>query len=124
MSSKVGALAVVLAVVGGGCGTGGPKGPTREAVTASLRQEAESLKQDGEKLDPVLRVTATWTVVALDVNERPDDPDHPWSGTIRFKITSDTKDTDGKVQRDEFDKRFDYLYAASVNRWIFQMPPS
>lgn len=123
-SSLVGAAVVVLALSGGGCGSRGPKGPTREAVTASLRQEAETLKQGGEKLDPVLRVTATWNVVGLDVSERPDDPDHPWAGTIRFKITSETKDTDGKVEKDEFDKRFDYLYATSVDRWIFQMPPS
>jgi len=121
-SSQVGAAVVVLALAGAGCGPRGPAGPTREAVTASLRQEADSLKQGGEKLDPVLRVTATWTVVGLDVNERPDDPDHPWAGTIRFKIKSETKDTDGKVETDEFDKRFDYLYATSVNRWIFQMP--
>jgi hypothetical protein len=123
-SSQVGALVFLLAFSGAGCGPRGPKGPTREAVTASLRAEAESLKRDGENLDPVLRVTATWNVVGLDVSERPDDTDHPWAGTIRFKIVSETKDTDGRVQKDELDKRFDYLYATSVNRWIFQMPPS
>jgi len=96
------------------------------AIRAGLTMGIVNAGQLGvyDELDPVLRVTATWNVVGLDVTERPDDPDHPWAGTIRFKITSETKDSDGQVQKDEFDKRFDYLYATSVNRWIFQMPPS
>ena len=91
-------------------------------MTAQLQQEANSLKADGEKLDPVLRVRATWTVEGLDVTERPNDADRPWSGKIRFKIRSEAKDTDGKVQVDEFQRQFDYVYTTSVNRWIFQMP--
>jgi len=90
-------------------------------VTALLQQEADSLKAGGEKLDPVLRVKATWTVAGIDISER-NDPEAPWAGTIRFKIKSETKDTDGKVETDEFEKRFDYIYTMSVNRWIFQMP--
>jgi len=121
VGTAVFALALALALAG--CGARGPKGPTREAVTASLQQEANSLKQDGEKLDPVLRVKATWTVEGLDISERPNDPDKPWAGTIRFSIKSETRDTDGKVVTDEFKKRFDYVYTTSVNRWIFQMPP-
>lgn len=112
----IGALALA------GCGKKSEERPTREAVTASLQQEADSLKSDGEKLDPVLRVKATWTVEGLDVTERPNDPDRPWAGTIRFKIRSDTKDTDSKVVTDEFERRFDYVYTMSVKRWIFQMP--
>ena len=115
-----GALALVVAIAG--CGVGKLKGPTREAVTAALQQEANSLKADGEKLDPVLRVKATWTVEGLDVAERPNDADKPWSGKIRFKIRSETKDTDGKVVVDEFNRQFDYVYTTTVNRWIFQMP--
>jgi hypothetical protein len=113
---------LALTLSAAGCGVGGPKGPTREVVTASLQQEAYVLKSGGEKLDPVLRVKATWTIEGLDVTERPNDADNPWAGTIRFKIKSETQDTDGKVQTDEFEKRFDYLYTTSVNRWIFQMP--
>jgi hypothetical protein len=90
------------------------KGPTREAVTAALQQEANSLKADGEKLDPVLRVKATWTVEGLDITERPNDADKPWAGKIRFKIKSETKDTDGKVVVDEFNRQFDYVYTTSV----------
>jgi hypothetical protein len=121
--SKLGVAGLGLAVLAApGCGPRKPAGPTREEVTAALQQEANSLKADGEKLDPVLRVSATWTVEGLDVVERPNDQDRPWSGKIRFKIRSETKDTDGKVQVDEFQKQFDYIYTMSMNRWIFQMP--
>ena len=119
--SMLGAAGLALAVTAAGCGLSKPAGPTREAVTALLQQEANSLKADGEKLDPVLRVRATWTVEGLDVVERPNDADRPWSGKIRFKIKSETKDTDGKLQVDEFKKQFNYVYTTSVSRWIFQM---
>ncbi len=123
-NSMVGNAIFALALAASGCGLKAPGGPTREVVTASLQQEADSLKSSGEKLDPVLRVKATWTVEGLDVSERPNDPDRPWAGTIRFKIKSETKDTDSKVVTDEFARSFDYLYTTSVNRWIFQMPDS
>ena len=58
----------------------------------------------------------------LDITERPNDPDRPWSGKIRFKIRSETKDSDGRVVVDEFQRQFDYIYTLSVNRRIFQMP--
>jgi predicted small lipoprotein YifL len=115
----VSALAALAA-----CGRKGPQAPGREVVTPLLQQEADALKRSGEKLDPVLRVKATWAVAGIDVTERPNDPDHPWAGAIRFKIRSETKDSDGSVVVDEFDRRFDYLYTASVNRWIFQLAPS
>src|SRR6185295_15148139 len=94
--STLGAGALALVVMTAGCGIGKPKGPTREAVTAALQQEANTLKADGEKLDPVLRVKATWNVEGLDISERPNDADKPWSGKIRFKIRSETMDTGGK----------------------------
>jgi hypothetical protein len=114
-------LAAVLA--GAACASKGPDRPGREAVTPLLQREADDLKSSGEKLDPVLRVKATWTIAGIDVTERPGDADHPWTGTIRFKIRAETKDTGG-VLVDEFERRFDYVYAASVNRWIFQLAPS
>jgi hypothetical protein len=122
MSSTVGAAVVAFSLVNSGCGPKAPERPAREAVTASLQKEADSLKSGGEKLDPVLRVKATWTVEGLDITERPNDADRPWAGTIRFKIRSDTQDSDGKVVTDEFAKRFDYIYTTSINSWIFQMP--
>jgi predicted small lipoprotein YifL len=116
-------LAAALAALGG-CGRGGPKAPGREVVTPLLQQEAAVLKQDGEKFDPALRVKATWAITGLDVTERANDPDRPWAGTIRFKIRSETRDEQGAVVAKEFERRFDYLWSASLNRWIFQLPPS
>jgi len=106
------------------CGPRGPKAPGREVVTPLLQQEATSLKAGGEKLDPVLGVKATWAIAGIDVTERPNDPDRPWAGAIRFRIRSETKDTDGAVVVDEFDRRFDYVYSALLGKWIFQLPPS
>src|SRR5215471_18078635 len=103
----IGAATLAAALLAAGCGLRKPAGPTREAVTAALQQEAYSLKADGEKLDPVLRVKATWTVEGLDIVERPNDADRPWSG---------------KIVTDEFARQFDYIYTASINRWVFQMP--
>ena len=118
--SIVGTSILALAVAAAGCGIRGPARPTREAVTALLQQEANTLKTDGEKLDPVLRVTATWSIQGIDVTERPNDANQPWAGTIRFKIKSETKDN-ASVVTDEFEKKFDYIYSMTVNRWIFQM---
>jgi len=117
------ALAATLLALPG-CGGRGFSGPKREVVTPLLQQEAEALKRDGEKLDPVLLVKATWTIAGIDVTERPGDADRPWAGAIRFKIRSEMKDVDGTVTVDEFDRRFDYVYTTSLQRWIFQLPPS
>jgi predicted small lipoprotein YifL len=115
-------LAAVLAA-GAACGRKGPDRPGRELVTPLLQREADELKRSGEKFDPVLGVRATWTIAGIDVTERPGDADRPWAGTIRFKIRGETRDTGGVVV-DEFERRFDYVYTASVNRWIFQLAPS
>jgi predicted small lipoprotein YifL len=124
-NGTAGCVILAAALTGlGGCGRKGPEVSGREVVTPLLQQEADSLKRDGEKLDPVLRVKATWAIAGIDVRERANDPDRPWAGTIRFKIKSETKDTDGRVIVDEFDRRFDYVYTASLKRWVFQLPPS
>jgi hypothetical protein len=106
------------------CGVGGPRSPGREVVTPLLQSEANDLKANGEKLDPVLGVRATWTISGIDVTERPDDRDRPWAGTIRFRIRSETKDIERGVVVDEFDRRFDYVYSAALGKWVFQLPPS
>jgi predicted small lipoprotein YifL len=116
-------LAAALAALAA-CGRKGPDAPSREVVTPLLQQEAASLKAGGEKLDPVLGVKATWTIAGVDIMERPNDADRPWAGTIRFKIRSETKDTDGAVVIDEFERRFDYVYTASIQKWVFQLAPS
>ena len=116
-------LVMALAALGG-CGRKGPKAPGREVVTPLLQQEAAVLKQDGEKFEPALRVKATWAIEGVDVTERPNDPDRPWAGTIRFKIRSETRDEQGAVVAKEFERRFDYVWSSSLDRWIFQLPPS
>jgi hypothetical protein len=115
-------LAVSLAALGA-CGRKG-RVAGREAVTPLLQQEADALKRDGEKLDPVLGVKATWTIAGIDVTERPNDPDRPWTGAIRFAIRSETKDTDGSVAVHEFERRFDHVYTSSLERWVFQYRPT
>lgn len=115
----VAALAAVAA-----CGRKGPDAPARNELLALLQKEADSLKASGEKLDPVLGVKATWTIAGIDVTERPGDAERPWAGAIRFKIRSETKDTDGAVVVDEFERRFDYLYTASIQKWVFQLAPT
>ena len=116
-------LVTALAALGG-CGRKGPKAPGREVVTPLLQQEAAVLKQDGEKFEPALRVKATWAIEGVDVTERPNDPGRPWAGTIRFKIRSETRDEQGAVVAKEFERRFDYVWSSSLDRWIFQLPPS
>lgn len=116
-------LAAALAAVAA-CGRKGPEAPAHHELLALLQKEADGLKASGEKLDPVLGVKATWTIAGIDVTERPGDSERPWAGAIRFKIRSETKDTDGAVVVDEFERRFDYLYTASIQKWIFQLAPS
>ena len=116
-------LAAALSALGG-CGRGGPKAPGRDVVTPLLQQEAAVLKQDGEKFDPALRMKATWVIQGVDVTERPNDPDRPWAGVVRFKIRSEMRDEQGAVVAQESERRFDYLWSTGLNRWIFQLPPS
>ena len=118
---------VILAAALAGLAACGPKAPDipgREVVTPLLRQEADTLKGDGERLDPVLLVKATWTIEGIDVTERPDDPDRPWAGSIRFRIRSVMRDEQGVVTTDEFERRFDHVFNATLGRWVFQLSPS
>ncbi len=120
-----GIVALAAALLGlAACGRIGSRAPAREVVTPLLQKEANDLKAGGEKLDPVLGVKATWTIAGLDVTERPNDPDRPWAGTIRFRIRSETRDMDRGVIVDEFDRSFDYVYSMALGKWIFQLPPS
>jgi hypothetical protein len=99
------------------CGKAGPPPPSRDQVTVLLRQEAESLQKDGEKVDPALGVATTWKIEAVDVSERPGDAAKPWNGTIRFGIESRTHDPDGSKTADRFEKTFQYAFDAASGRW-------
>ncbi|HVO09861.1 MAG TPA: hypothetical protein VMX54_03820 [Vicinamibacteria bacterium] len=119
-AGSAGAVAALVFVGANACKGKGPGGVSREEATALLQQEAQAIKATGEKLDPVLRVKATWKLVEATATERPGDADRPWSGLIRFHIRAETQDTDGKVQVDEMDKRFEYLWSESLHRWLIQ----
>ncbi len=110
----------------GACSLGkGEGGSKREAVLALLKQEAQGLKRDGEKVNPALGVAATWNIESVDVREQPGDESQPWAGTIRFRIESRMKEVDGSLVGQQFEKRFDYVYSSVLNRWIIQyVPPS
>ncbi len=110
---RTGLAAAVLAAA---CGAGGPKAPSRDTVLGLLRQEAVSMKKDGEKVDPSLGVTATWNVESVEVTERPDDKDKPWAGTVKFRIEARTRDA-GESHTDRIDKTFFYVFDAASGKW-------
>jgi hypothetical protein len=112
-------VSLLLLAVAAACASKAPKGPSREELTSLLQQEAQAMKATGERLDPVLRVKATWTVAELTVREQPGDADRPWAGTIRFHIRAETRDS-ASVQVDEFDRGFEYLWSASLRRWLIK----
>ena len=118
------AAAVLLAPLAfAGCSKLLDSRPKRDAVLPLLQQEAQSLKADGEKVDPKLLLKTTWNIEGVDVQEQPDNEDNPWKGTIRFKIVSTMKDVDGSPLNQAFDKKFDYVYSATLKRWIIQYTP-
>jgi len=114
-------VGIVLAVALIGCSRK-PKGPDREALVAQLQQEAEALKAENENQDASLGVRTAWTVESVDVVEQPDNAEAPWRGTIRFKIKSETDDTDGRVEVHEFDKEFSYVFNPTIQKWIYHEP--
>ncbi len=106
------------------CGRHKASGPSREVVLPLLQEEAAYLKKGGEDLPPSLRVKATWTVEGIDLTPHPDDKDFPWTGAIRFRIRSDSRDVDGSIVSDTFQKRFDYRYSTAIGKWIISVPPA
>jgi len=116
------ALVLGLAAVAA-CGKGKLGGPQRDVVLALLNQEAQSLKQDGERVNPEFGVKSTWNIEGVEVREQPNDADRPWAGTIRFKIVSQMKEVDGSTLSDVTEKRFDYVYTTTLNKWIIQYTP-
>jgi hypothetical protein len=99
-------------------------GPKKETILPLLQKEADSLKADGEKVDPVLGVESTWTIEGLDVREQPGNETNPWAGTVRFKILTRTKDFDGSMTTDESKKRFEYVWSNVLGKWVFKYTPT
>lgn len=92
--------------------------PSREEVEPLLRQEADSMKREGEQVDPSLGVKITWEIQAVEVREQPEDDAYPWAGNIRYLIKSEASEYDGSTEIDQFEKVFDYVWDMATERWI------
>ena len=117
----LGVCGLSLAVAALGCGTK-LVGPKKESIQPLLQKEAESLKADGEKADG-LGVKTRWDIVSVEVRDQPGNDTNPFAGTIRFRILSSTPDADGSVVTDQTEKRFEYVWSTTVNKWIIQYVP-
>lgn len=101
------------------CGRVVQKGPTKDAVTVLLQNEAAAMKRDGEKLDPNLGVKATWTIHAVEVQEQTGNDTQPFKGMVRFRINSLTEEPTGPVETN-FERTFNYAYDAKLGKWLFK----
>ncbi len=109
------ALAIFLVA----CSGGSPSKSDREAATAALQNEAAALKRDGEKMPPSLGVTATWTITGVDVQDQPGNATQPFTGTIKFRINSQTRESTGVVENN-FERSFKYVYDAGIKQWMLK----
>jgi len=89
-------------------------------MVALLQGEANEMKKGGEQMDPKLRVKVVWNIDGIDVVEQPNDPAHPWKGTVRFRIISTMHDADGSETNDLIRKNFTYVYDTATKKLLFQ----
>jgi hypothetical protein len=120
MTARTTALLLAAVLAAGACSkSASSRKATRETVTPLLQQEADTLKRDGEKIDPNFGVRATWTVRGLDVQEQAGNDSQPFRGTVRFVINSQTQEPTGVVEHN-FERTFKYVYDARLGKWLFQ----
>ena len=93
--------------------------PPRETVLPLLRQEAESLKRDGEDISPKLEVDMTWEIGLVDVWEQPGNEPFPWAGNIHITIVARIKELDGYIT-EKTEKDFDYAWDMNREKWLAQ----
>lgn len=99
------------------CGEEEPQPPSQPEVEASLRQEAEAMKSEGEQdINPALGVEVTWTVLAVDVRPQPGNAAEPFAGTIQFRIRSEMNELDDP-EVDEFERSYDYAWSMQTKSW-------
>ena len=110
-------LAVGAVFLEASCGAIGDRAPAQETVLSLLREEAQELKAEGEKLDPAYGVTANWEIEDVQVRKPSNEDGPPWQGTIRFKITSRVPEPDGTTSTEEFVRNFDYLWDTELDGW-------
>lgn len=115
--ARLGTLLAVVAALGLSCSSKQKEADTKEKLLAELRLEAQSLKVNGEKVDPKLPVKSTWTLVDAQIKDQPDNIVFPYKGTVRYKIETRTRDVDGSVAADSFEKSFDYMYDPKSKKW-------
>lgn len=108
-----------LLVVLSACSAGAPSKSEREAATAALQAEAAALKRDGEKMNPALGVQATWTIKGVDVADQSGNANQPFTGTIRFVINSQIRESTGVVENN-FERSFKYVYDAGLKQWLLK----
>ena len=113
----VGIIALLAVVVGVACGVIGDRAPAQETVLSLLREEAQELKAEGEKLDPAYRVTANWEIEDVQVQKPSNEDGPPWRGTIRFKITSRVREPDGTTSTEEFVRNVEYIWDLELDGW-------
>ena len=109
------ALAITLCA----CSAGAPSKSEREAATTALQNEAAALKRDGEKMNPDLGVKATWTIKGVDVQDQAGNANQPFTGTIRFVINSQMRESTGVVENN-FERSFKYVYDAGIKQWMLK----
>lgn len=102
------------------CGMIGDGAPGQETVLSLLRQEAQELKVEGEKLDPAYGVTANWEIEDVQVRKPSSENGPPWRGTIRFNITSRVREPDGTTSTEEFERNFEYIWDSELDGWTVQ----
>jgi hypothetical protein len=110
---RLAAVALLIAA----CHTPEPK-LTREDVAPALQQEAKKMKADGENM-PDVGVKAVWNIVAVEIREQPDNPGHPFAGSVRFRIESSARALEGSAPQ-SFEKKFEYEYDAASRLWRFR----
>ena len=118
MRNKSSILAIpLLTAFLGSCGMVADSGPSQETALSLLRQEAQELKAEGEKLDPAFGVRANWEIEDVQVQKPSNDDGPPWRGTIRFKITSRVREPDGTTSMEEFVRNFEYVWDTELGDW-------
>ena len=99
------------------CGEEEPKPPPQSEVEASLRQEAEAMKREGEQdVNPALGIQVTWTVLSVEVRPQPANAAEPYAGTLRFRIKSEMTELD-KPAVEEFERSYDYAWDMQTKTW-------
>ena len=102
------------------CSEGKKDPPARDYVEPLLKEEADTMKREGESdVNPSLGVTITWMVQSVDVREQLENEAEPWAGTIRFVIESETPELDGTVT-ERFERTYDYVWELEYERWAMR----